>query len=144
MRWAVLMVMALFVLYPVALLIYSSFLVPVSGAAARLGLDNWLTAWGQSGTTEAVLNTFRRTLMTEIISLPVALLLAWLVARTDLPGKGLIDAVCWGAFFLPALPVLMGWILLFDPEFGLANQFTMWAFSLRQSPFNIYTFWGII
>jgi iron(III) transport system permease protein len=70
--------------------------------------------------------------------------MAWLVARTDIPGKKLIDAFCWIAFFLPALPVLMGWILLFDPQFGLANQAVKWLFGLSESPFNIYTFSGIV
>ena len=38
----------------------------------------------------------------------------------------------------------MGWIMLFDPEFGLVNQVWMWLFDTDKGPFNIYTFWGII
>jgi iron(III) transport system permease protein len=144
MCWVVLAAMALIVLYPVSLLIYSSFLVKGAGDATTLGLDHWLTAWGQSGILESVFNTLRRVAATEIIAFPAAVLLAWLVTRTDIPGKKLIDAFCWGAFFLPALPVLMGWILLFDAQYGLVNQLLVWAFSLDAPPFNIYSFWGII
>jgi iron(III) transport system permease protein len=142
--WVVLAAMALIVLYPVSLLIYSSFLVKGAGDTTALGLDHWLTAWGQSGILESVINTLRRVAATEIIAFPAAVLLAWLVTRTDIPGKKLIDAFCWGAFFLPALPVLMGWILLFDAQYGLVNQALVWAFSLDAPPFNIYSFWGII
>ncbi|MGE5539329.1 MAG: ABC transporter permease [Gemmatimonas sp.] len=142
--WAVLLVMALVVLYPVSLLVYSSFLVKGPGDTASLGLDHWLTAWGQSGIVDAILNTLRRVAATEVIAFPAAILLAWLVTRTDLPGKRLIDAFCWGAFFLPALPVLMGWILLFDAEYGLVNQALVWALGLDAPPFNIYSFWGIV
>ena len=144
MCWAVFLVMALVVVYPVSLLVYSSFLVPTPGETTRLGISNWLTAWGQAGIGESILNTLRRVAATEVIAFPSAIALTWLVTRTDLPGKKLIDAFCWGAFFLPALPVLMGWILLFDPEYGLANQALQWLFSLDAPPFNIYTFWGII
>lgn len=140
----VLLVMVALILYPIGLLVYSSFLVPLPGGKSELGLDLWFAAWDQSGMVEAVTNTLRRVLVTEMIAFPAAVLLAWLVTRTDLPGKPIIDMFCWVAFFLPALPVLMGWILLFDPEFGLANQAAKWLFGFRDSPFNIYTFWGII
>ena len=87
MCWAVFLVMALVVVYPVSLLIYSSFLVPVSGEGARLGIDNWLTAWGQAGISESIFNTLRRVAATEVIAFPSAIALTWLVTRTDLPGK---------------------------------------------------------
>jgi iron(III) transport system permease protein len=140
----VLLVMGLVVLYPIALLIYSSFVVPQDDDTSRLGFDLWRTAFGQAGVVESVYNTFWRVIVTEVIACPAAILLVWLVTRTDLPGKKLVDMFCWGAFFLPALPVLMGWILLFDPQFGLANQALKWLFGLSESPFNIYTFSGII
>jgi iron(III) transport system permease protein len=140
---AVLAAMVVLVLYPILLLIYSSFLVG-DGQAQHLSLDLWFTAWNQAGILDSVINTFARVVATEIVAFPAAVLMAWLVARTDIPGKKLIDAFCWIAFFLPALPVLMGWILLFDPQFGLANQAAKWLFGLSQGPFNIYTFSGII
>ena len=140
---AVLAVMLVLVLYPILLLVYSSFLVG-DGRNQHLGLELWFTAWNQAGISDSVINTFVRAIVTEIIAFPAAVLMAWLVARTDLPGKKLIDTFCWIAFFLPALPVLMGWILLFDPQFGLANQAAKALFGLSQGPFNIYTFSGII
>lgn len=139
----VLLVMALVVLYPIALLIYSSFVVPEEGGS-RLGLDLWRTAFDQAGLVPSVVNTFWRVAVTEILAFPAAVMLVWLVTRTDLPGKKWIDTFCWAAFFLPALPVLMGWILLFDPQYGLANQAAIWLFSLSEPPFDIYTFSGII
>jgi iron(III) transport system permease protein len=142
--WLVLLVMALAVLYPVGLLVYSSLVVPGEDGSKHLGFELWRTAFGQAGIVESVYNTFWRVIVTEVIAFPAAILLVWLVARTDLPGKKLIDGFCWAAFFLPALPVLMGWILLFDPQYGLANQAAKWLFGLSESPFNIYTFTGII
>lgn len=140
----ILMVMALVILYPVAMLVYSSFVVTDVNGDSRLGFDLWRTAFGQAGIVQSISNTFQRVVLTEIIAFPAAVLLVWLVTRTDLPGKKLIDAFCWGAFFLPTLPVLMGWILLFDPQYGLANQAVKWLFSLPNPPFDIYSFSGII
>lgn len=140
----VLLGMAFFVLYPVALLVYSSFLVESPTGEKALGLDIWISAWSQNGIPQAIVNTFQRVIVTELISFPLALAIAWLVMRTDIPGKRLIENFFWIAFFLPALPVLMGWILLFDPGHGLVNLGWMWLFDTSSGPFNIYGFSGIV
>lgn len=140
----VLFVMLMLVAYPLVLLIDASFLVEGPDGKKYYGLELWRTAWSVPGMVPSILNTFKRVIATEIIAFPAAILIAWAVARTDLPGKKLIDAFFWVAFFLPALPVLMGWILLFDPQFGLANQAAVALFGMEEGPFNIYSFSGII
>ena len=108
------------------------------------GLQNWVTAFTEHGMLAAVINTVKLTLILQIISLPVAVLTVWLLARTDMPGKNWIDFLFWMAFFIPSLPITLGWILLLDPDFGLLNQVVKQLFSLENGPFNIYSFWGII
>lgn len=137
--------MALFVLYPLALLVYGSFILDDAGGGPKqFGIDAWIIAWNQPGMVQAIVNTLKRVVLTEVISLPVAVLIAWLVSRTDMPGKKIIDGFFWVAFFLPSLPVVLGWILLFDPDNGLINKWVMSTFGFTMPPFDIYTFWGII
>ena len=137
--------MALFVLYPLALLVYGSFILDdATGGPKQFGIDAWVIAWQQPGMVQAIVNTLKRVVLTEVISLPIAVLIAWLVSRTDMPGKKIIDSFFWVAFFLPSLPVVLGWILLFDPDNGLINKWVMSTFGLTMPPFDIYTFWGII
>lgn len=140
----VLLVMMVVVVYPLALLLEASFLVETEDGTGEYGLELWRTAWDVPGMVPSIVNTFRRVVVTEILAFPAAILIAWAVARTDLPGKKLIDAFFWIAFFLPALPVLMGWILLFDPQFGLANQAWIAVTGAEAGPFDIYSFTGII
>jgi len=141
----VLLAMALFVLYPLVLLVYGSFLTDeITGTAKTFSVDNWITAWQQPGMVQAIVNTIKRVVVTEAISLPTAVFIAWLVARTDLPGKKIIDNFFWIALFLPSLPVVLGWILLFDPDNGLINKWLMSTFGLTHPPLDIYTFWGIV
>lgn len=140
----VLLVMVVLVVYPLALLLEASFLVEGADGTKAYGLELWATAWDVPGLVPSILNTFRRVIVTEVLAFPIAILIAWAVARTDLPGKKLIDAFFWIAFFLPALPVLMGWILLFDPQFGLANQAWIALTGAQKGPFDIYSFSGII
>ena len=40
--------------------------------------------------------------------------------------------------------MLLGWILLFDPDYGVVNQALVSWFHLAHGPFDIYTFSGIV
>jgi iron(III) transport system permease protein len=139
-----LLVMGLMVLYPLLLLVYGSLVVEQADGTKTLGLEMWVTAWQQPGMIQAVTNTFKRVFFTEIFAVPAAVLLAWLVARTDLPGKKLIDNFFWIALFLPSLPVVLGWILLFDPDYGAVNKFFMTQLGFSGPPLDIYSFSGIV
>jgi len=84
------------------------------------------------------------TFVRQLISLPLAVLVAWLLARTDLPGRAWIEFAFWAAFFLPPFTVTLSWILLLDPEYGLVNTALARLPFVTSGPFNIYSFWGIV
>ncbi len=140
----VLLGMALLVAYPVGLLLFASLLVEAPDGSKGFGFDIWIDAWNQTGLAQSIFNTFKRVIITEMIAFPAAIVIAWLMTRTDMPGKKWIENFFWVAFFLPALPVLMGWILLFDPANGVMNNLWKWVFGTAKGPFDIYTFSGII
>jgi ABC-type Fe3+ transport system permease subunit len=114
------------------------------GQPARYGLDGWRAAFGEPGLRAALVNTFKVTLVRQLLSLPLAVLIAWLLARTDLPGRGWIEFAFWAAFFLPPFTVTLSWILLLDPEYGLVNTWLAKLPFVGTGPFNIYSFWGIV
>ncbi|HLG73877.1 MAG TPA: iron ABC transporter permease, partial [Chloroflexota bacterium] len=71
--------------------------------------------------------------------------LAWLIGRTDMPGRNIVELLCWMGIFLPVLPLTFGWILLMDPQFGLVNNAFRAALPFLHGPiFNVYGFWGIV
>jgi iron(III) transport system permease protein len=142
--FGLMLVLAAFVIYPVFLLIRDAFVVTGPGGVETTGVRNWIEVWSEPGLVRSVVNTFNRAAVTTVVSLPIAILLAWLATRTDLPGKRLIIICAWVAFFMPTLPVVLGWILLLDPQYGLLNTLMMDLFGLTAGPFNIYSFWGII
>lgn len=141
---AVLGLVGFILLYPLVLLLWNSFQVAQPNREPAFGLANWVTALTEPGMLAAVFNTARLTLVIQLVSFPVAILIVWLLARTDLPGKDWIDFLFWIAFFAPSLPITLGWILLLDPDSGLVNQALTALLSLEQAPFNIYSFWGIV
>lgn len=141
---AILLILVLLVLYPLGLLLFNSFVVTLPGGGKTLGWGNWALAWSQPGMVQAITNTFKVVLVSQIIIFPIGIAVTWLLSRTDIPGKSSLDFIIWVAFFLPSLPLLLGWIMLLDPNFGLVNQLFVKVFGFAQGPFNIYSLWGII
>jgi iron(III) transport system permease protein len=135
---------AFFALYPILLIIVNSFQVAKPGAPALYGLQGWSAVLSQPGLKRALYNTFSLLVVRQLLSFPVAVLIAWLLARTDLPGKSALEFMFWLSFFLPSLSVTLGWILILDPDYGIANQIWKSLFGAAQGPFNIYSFWGIV
>jgi iron(III) transport system permease protein len=135
---------ALCVVFPLVLVVFQSFQVAPPGQAARYGLDGWRAALGEPGLRTSLVNTFNVTFVRQLFSLPLAVLIAWLLARTDLPGRSWIEFAFWAAFFLPPFTVTLSWILLLDPEYGLVNTWLAALPFMGARPFNIYSFWGIV
>src|SRR5438132_5584321 len=138
----VLGIVAFCVVFPVLLVVLQSFQVAPPGQPAKYGLDGWRAAFDEPGLRAALLNTLKVTFVRQLLSLPLAVLIAWLLARTDLPGRSWLEFAFWAAFFLPTLTVTLSWILLLDPEYGLIN--TALARVFGKGVFDIYSFCGIV
>jgi len=141
--WLVLGSVLFAVLYPAGVIIFSSFELP-GKMASGLGLQGWKIVFSDPAILSAIWNTLTVTLARQAIALPVAVLLAWIIARTDVPCAKTLEFLFWLGYFLPPLPVTMGWILLLDPDYGLLNQWLIHLPWVTKAPLNIYSFWGIV
>jgi iron(III) transport system permease protein len=143
--FAILLALVTFVvLYPILLLIINSFQVGIFGREMTWGLDNWRTALSEPKFRDAILNTLGLTAIRQFIAFGLGVCLAWLFARTNLPGKNILEFGFWVAFFLPTLTVTLGWILIFDGERGLANKVLMNLPFIHEPVFDIFSWWGIV
>lgn len=135
---------ALLVLLPIALIIVDSFSVGGYGKPSSWSLDGWRTAFDDPTMLGSVWNSLRLLLGLQVISLPTAVFIAWLLGRTDVPGRDAFEFMFWITFFLPSLAVTLGWIVLLDPQSGVVNKLLMGLPFVHAAPFNIYSFWGIV
>ncbi len=134
----------IFVLYPVLVILMESFLAGPIAQPQEWSLAWWRAALSEPAMLGAAWNTLKIVFFVELIAMPVAVLLAWVLARTDLPGRRSLEFLFWITFFLPSLSVTLGWIVLLDPQIGLLNQLAMSLPFVHAPPFNIYSFWGIV
>ena len=137
------LVVGFLVLTPLFLMILNSFQTARPGQPIVWGMEGWIKAFTTPGIVNAMINTFTLAITRQSLALVIGAFFAWLIARTDIPMKGMLEFFFWLSFFLPALPETMGWILLLDPKYGLLNQGLM-TLGLSQPLFNIYSFWGIV
>lgn len=130
--------------YPVALMFLQTFASDVSGQGEAWSLQNWTLAFGDENLIPTLSNTFSLAIIRIVITTVLAIFFAWVITRTDTPFKGMIEFALWLGFFLPQLPMTMGWVLLLDSHQGLLNQALMDIFGLPTAPLNVFSYWGIV
>ena len=139
-----LVAVSMVVVSPIYLLLMSGLQFDAAGNVAEPSLAIWRAAYSEPGVVTAFLNTFIVTGLVQGISIPIAILIAWVIARTDMPGARFAELLFWITFFIPTLAVTSGWILVWDPKFGLGNQLLMRTGLFDAPPFSIYSLGGIV
>ena len=97
------LLIGLIVALPPVLLLVNSFNVAAPGREAVWGLGNWVAAFADPATLPALWNSVALGFVRTAISLPIAIGFAWLIARSDMPGRSTVELLCWVGIFLPFL-----------------------------------------
>ena len=132
------------VVYPIILVVLNSFQSAPPGRPRMFALDGWRAAVSEPGMRSSIYNTLTLLLTRQAIAFPIAILVTWIIARTDVPWRGFLEFLFWISFFLPPLSVTLGWILLLAPDYGILNQVWKKVFQVTSGPFDIFSFWGIV
>lgn len=136
-------VVALFTLLPVAFVVVGSFNAAAPGSAWRWGLRAWEQLFASTRTLDAVGYSLLLTIRVPIAVL-IGFLVAWLLVRVQIPGKSFIEFSLWLSYFLPSLPVAIGWILLLHKDYGLVNRALMMLPFVKGPVFDIHSVGGIL
>ncbi len=128
---------------PVVMLIFGSFSTGL-GAFGQFTLDKYLQAYANPELTAIILNTVVFVVGSSTVATGLALFLAYLNTRTDIPFKFLFRIISIIPMMIPHILFSVSWVLLLNPSNGLFNLF------LRQFPgcedlaINIYSLPGMI
>jgi len=144
--YATLLGVAVMVAVPLAFLILGSFStarLPTDFTLDQLGVGNYVKVWTDPATYHVFTNTILYVSGATAIGITVAALLAWLVERTNMPGKIWIYASVPMTLAMPGLLQAMAWVLLLSPRSGFANRWLIDLLGLSSAPFNIYSLGGM-
>ena len=108
-----------------------------------ISLQNFATLSIDPQFRAAVIDTLITGTGATILSCLFALCLAWIVARTDTPGREWFDTLNVVPFFLSPYVGAMSWIGLAAPNEGLLNHFISSFLFGPDDYFNIYSLWGV-
>ena len=140
---SVILLVSLLTLGPVIYLVIASFDVSDIGAPYKFGLSGWAEVIGSPKTLRSIVYSFILSIRVPI-AVVVAFGIAWLLIRLEVPGRRFIEMSLWFGFVLPSVPMMLGWILLLDPHFGLINLALMKLPFIDGPVFTIYSATGII
>ena len=135
------------VLAPLSFLILGSFStaqLPTDFSLATMGLVNYVKVYSDPGTSEIFVNTVIYVGGSTALGLVLAVSLAWLVERTNMPGKTLVYAGVPMTLAVPGMLQAMAWVLLFSPRIGFVNTFFKDYFGAQGPLINIYSLEGMI
>jgi len=143
LTYSLLLIVGFLTLSPVVMLALGSFSEGLT-AFGTFTVDKYVEAYTDPGLLEVMLNTIVFVLGSSILSTVLALFLAYLNTRTNIPFKGLFRVLSIVPMMIPHLLFSVTWALLLNPSNGMINIVAQSAFSLENAPFNIYSLHGMI
>jgi len=127
---------------PLFLIFYQSFLnAPFFMPAKELGLDAYRFIFEDPDFAVAFKNAFLLASGLALIAVPLGGMLAFLMIRTDLPGKGFIAPCLLVPIFVSPMVMGFGYVVAMGP----VGFYSLWAKDLLGFiPWNIYSFTSIV
>ena len=114
------------------------------GDAVRVSLDNFARLFADPRFAAAAVNTLIAGGCTTVLAMTLGFTLAWLVARTDMPGRSWLETGNLIPFFLSPYVGALSWIYLLAPHGGLLPWAARNWFGISLDAINIYSIPGVI
>jgi iron(III) transport system permease protein len=140
---ALILVVGLMTAAPALYVLVSSFDVATVNAPYRFGTDAWRDIFASTRTWSSIVYSFILAVRVPLATI-TGFFIALLLVRADIPGSRFFELAFWFAFLLPSLPLVLGWTLLLDSNYGLINLALMELPFITGPVFSIYSAAGII
>ena len=128
---------------PVIMLLFGSFSQGL-GAFGTFTLSKYIQAYADPALIDILVNTVVFTVGSALVATALALFMAYLNTRTNIPFKTLFQIISIVPMMIPHILFAVSWAILLNPSNGLINLLLKQLLGLQQSPFNIYSLWGMI
>jgi iron(III) transport system permease protein len=143
LTYSLILIVGSLTLCPVVMLVLGSFSKGLT-AFGSFTLDKYIQAYTDPAFFEVIANTIVFVLGSSTLATGLALFLAYLNNRTDIPFKFLFQIISIIPMMIPHLLFSVSWALLLNPSNGIMNLVLKQTFSLESAPFNIYSLPGMI
>ncbi|HAA04647.1 MAG TPA: ABC transporter permease [Syntrophobacteraceae bacterium] len=128
---------------PVVMLVVGS-LSPGFGAFGNFTWAKYVEAYTDPDFADILWNTVVFTFGSAFMATALALFLAYVNTRTNIPFKFIFGIISLIPMMIPHILFSASWVLLLNPSNGILNRLLMQAFGLHAPFFNIYSLPGMI
>ncbi len=128
---------------PIVMLVFGSFSSGL-GAFGQFTLDKYILGYSDPELGGIVINTIIFVLGSSLVATGLALFLAYLNTRTDIPFKFLFRIISIIPMMIPHILFSVSWVLLLNPSNGLINLFLRQIPGFEDVAINIYSLAGMI
>ncbi|CAN0626567.1 iron(III) transport system permease protein [Burkholderia multivorans] len=143
LRWIVVAVLTVAVALPLGFILLQSLLsAPFFDANKTLGIDGFRFVFGDPDFRSAVINSFIIAGGMLFISIPLGSMLAFLMVRTDLPGRRWLEPLLLTPVFVSPMVLAFGYVVAAGPV-GFYSVWFREAFGAASVPWNIYSIFAI-
>jgi iron(III) transport system permease protein len=136
-------VLAFLCAYPLAMLFYGSLHSSPPGEPGVLDLAGYEALFSAENLV-VIANTVLIALIKTSLSLAFAVLLAWILVRTDTPFRSVLETLITLPFFIPPILTALAWGMLANPEAGSINLAWRWLTGGERPLVNVYSYGGVI
>ncbi|MFT0544994.1 ABC transporter permease [Allopusillimonas ginsengisoli] len=143
LTWTLIVIVGFLTLCPVLMLLLGSFSEGLT-AFGSFTTAKYVAAYTDPYLFEVTLNTLIFVIGSSLFSTVLAMFLAYLNTRTNMPFKGVFTVLSIVPMMIPHLLFAVSWALLLNPSNGLMNMMLQGMFGLEDAPLNIYSLWGMI
>jgi iron(III) transport system permease protein len=143
LTWSLIIIVGLLTLCPMVMLFLGSFSEGLT-AFGKFTVSKYVAAYTDPALLDVTTNTIIFVLGSSLLATALALFLAYLNTRTDIPFKSLFGVLSIVPMMIPHLLFAVSWALLLNPSNGIINVVLKDAFSLPGSPFNVYSLPGMV
>ncbi|MEA2814801.1 MAG: iron(III) transport system permease protein, partial [Rhodospirillaceae bacterium] len=140
---ALILILCFLTLYPMVMLLYGSLHSTPPGITGEFNLDGY-AGLASAENLVVLANTVGISLVKTILSLALAILLAWIIARTDTPGRGVLEVLITLPFFIPPILTATAWAMLGNAQVGTINLVWRWLTGSESTLVDVYSYGGVI
>lgn len=143
LTWLLILLVGSLTVIPVFMLVLGSFSKGLR-ATGSFTLDKYISVYTDPAFAEILGNTLIFVLGSAVFATILALFLAYLNNRTDIPFKFLFKILSVIPMMIPHVLFSVSWALLLNPSNGILNLALTQIFRLESLPFNVYSLSGMV
>lgn len=132
------------IITPIVIVLVKSLSTGKLGASVGFTLANYLRVFGDRDILPLLNNSILYAVGSALLGTGLGALLAWIVARTNTPGKTLVELMPLYPILMPPIMKNIAWILLLAPKSGILNNMLQEYLGIEAQIFNAFSMAGMV